>query len=302
MKKGIKIVLIVFCALIVLGIVFGKNDDKNDNKNDKGDKKDIVSSDDKDDENNEVEISIKEQVLLDKNGIKITATEYVEDTIFGNSIKLLVENTTKATYTVGCDALIVNDYMISDLFSCEVASGKKATEEMHLLSNELEAAGIDTIGKIEMYLHAYKSDDYTDYLFRDEYSEIKTSAYDKMDTKPDDAGTELYNENGIRIVGKTVDEDSFWGSAILLYIENTSDKNVGISVDEMSINGFMMKPIFQSIVYKDKKAFDDITILSSDLEENGITSVDTVELKFKMFDPDTYTTILETKPITFKTK
>ena len=30
-------------------------------------------------------------------------------------------------------------------------------------------------------------------------------------------------------MGKTVDENSFWGTAILLYIENTSGQNVGIN-------------------------------------------------------------------------
>lgn len=61
-----------------------------------------------------------------------------------------------------------------------------------------------------------------------------------------------YNEKGINIVGKTVDENSFWGTAILLYVENTSGKNVGISVDDMSINGFKMSPYFSTSVYDGK--------------------------------------------------
>lgn len=87
-----------------------------------------------------------------------------------------------------------------------------------------------------------------------------------MDTTPNDAGTELYNQNGIKIVGKTVDENSFWGTAILLYIENTSGENVEINVDNMSVDGFMLSPIFSTTVYNGKKAIDDITLLQSDLE------------------------------------
>lgn len=75
-----------------------------------------------------------------------------------------------------------------------------------------------------------------------------------MDTTPNDSGTELYNENGIRIVGKTVDENSFWGTAVLLYCENTSGTDVGISVDDMSINGFMMTPFFSTTVYDEKRS------------------------------------------------
>ena len=69
--------------------------------------------------------SINEQVLVDQDGIKITATEYVTDSIWGDGIKLLVENNSAKDYTIGCDALIVNDYMITDLFSADVAAGKK---------------------------------------------------------------------------------------------------------------------------------------------------------------------------------
>ena len=164
-----------------------------------GDKKSVESSDGSesaDSSSKKSSTSIDEQVLLDKDGIKITAEKYVNDSAMGDGVKLLVENNTDQTYTVGCDALIVNDYMITDLFSAEVAPGKKSNETMYLLSSELNAAGIDKIGKIEMYFHAYTSDN-LDYLFQNEYAMIQTSDFADMDTTPDDSGTELYNQNGI---------------------------------------------------------------------------------------------------------
>lgn len=241
--------------------------------------------------------SINEQVLVDQDGIKITATEYVTDSIWGDGIKLLVENNSAKDYTIGCDALIVNDYMITDLFSADVAAGKKSNEVMYLSSTELKAAGIDTVGQIEMYFHAYDSN--WDNLFKNVYSKLETSEFANMDTTPNDEGQELYNANGVRIVGKTVDENSFWGTAILLYIENTSGQNVGINVDNMSINGYMMTPLFSTTVYDGKKSIDDITIMSSDLEANGITSVDQVELKFHIYNAESYDTIADSDAITF---
>ncbi|MBU5233181.1 hypothetical protein [Agathobacter rectalis] len=241
--------------------------------------------------------SINEQVLVDQDGIKITATEYVTDSIWGDGIKLLVENNSANDYTIGCDALIVNDYMITDLFSADVAAGKKSNEVMYLSSAELKAAGIDTVGQIEMYFHAYDSN--WDNLFKNVYSKLETSEFANMDTTPNDEGQELYNANGVRIVGKTVDENSFWGTAILLYIENTSGQNVGINVDNMSINGYMMTPLFSTTVYDGKKSIDDITIMSSDLEANGITSVDQVELKFHIYNAESYDTIADSDAITF---
>ena len=61
----------------------------------------------------------------------------------------------------------------------------------------------------------------------------------------------------------------------------------------------MMNPFFATTVYAGKKAIDDITLLSSDLEANGIESIETVELKFHIYDADTYETITDSDSITF---
>ncbi len=249
----------------------------------------------------ESSISIEEQVLVDQDGIRITATGYDKDSFWGEGINLLIENNTDADYMIGCDALIVNDFMISDLFGETVAAGKKATGTVYLSSSQLKAAGIDTVGKVEMYFHAVNDDTYDD-LFRKVYAEIHTSEYANMDTTADDSGTELYNDNGIRIIGKTVDEDSFWGMAILLFCENNSGRDISIHVDDMSINGYMMTPYFSSTVYSGKKAFDDITIMSSDLESSGVNTIEEVELKFHISDEDTYDTIVETDTVKFTAK
>ena len=245
-----------------------------------------------------VTVTIDEQILVDQDNIVITAKEFVTDSIWGDGIKLLLENNSDKDVMVGCNALIVNDYMITDLFASEVATGKKANETIYLSSSQLNAAGIENVGKVEIYFHVYDSATY-DNIFDAECVTIQTSEYANMDTTPNDAGSELYNEGGIRIVGKTVDENSFWGTAILLYCENNSGKNVGISVDDMSINGFMMSPFFSTTVYDGKKSIDEITIFSSDLEENGIESIEEVELKFHIYDADSFSTIADSEPITF---
>ena len=245
--------------------------------------------------------SIDEQVLVEEDGVKITAVEYVQGGLFGDGIKVLIENNTSKNLTVGCDALIVNDYMITDLFVKEVAAGKQAYETIDLYTSELRKAGIDNVGKIEAYFRVYDSETWED-LFKTQCITIKTSNYDSVDTTTNIEGQELVNQDGIRIVGQYVDEDSLWGAAVLLYIENNSDKNVSISADNMSVTGLMVTPYFSSTVYAGKKAFDDITLMSSQLKESGITSIDDIELTFKAYNPDTYDDIFETGPIKFSTK
>ena len=309
MKRNMKWIAAVLCLAMFAAIAMGSG------QSDSGETKQVVSnegSEPADDEladadesssdasegKSDATVTIDEQILIDQDGIVVTATEYVTDSIWGDGIKLLLENNSDKDVTVGCNALIVNDYMITDLFASTVAAGKKANETLYLSSAQLKAAGIENVGKIEIYFHVYDSSAY-ETVFDADCVTIQTSEYANMDTTPNDEGTELYNQGGIRIIGKTVDESSFWGTAILLYCENTSGKNVGISVDDMSINGFMMSPFFSTTIYDGKKTLDDITVFSNDLEENGIETIEEVELKFHIYDADSFSTIADSEPITF---
>ncbi|MCQ2354015.1 MAG: hypothetical protein MJ102_02800 [Clostridia bacterium] len=247
------------------------------------------------------DITITEQVCFEHDGIKVTAKSITNDSIWGTGIKLLVENNSDKDYSVSSHAVIVNNCMVSSLFSCQVAAGKKANETLYLSSSSLEAAGITNIGQIEVYFYVYDSSSYTT-VYEAECTTIKTSLYDTMDTKVNDTGYELYNKDGIRIVGKYVDESTIWGSSVLLFIENNTDQNITVSCNDMSINGFMVTSLLSSTVYKGKYTIDDITILSSSLEENDIKSIDTIELKFHIFNSDTYKTIVDTDVIKFNAK
>ena len=247
---------------------------------------------------NAVAVTIDEQVLLDQDGIRITATGMAEDSIWGSGINLLLENNSDRNLTVGCNAVIVNDYMITDLFVSDLAAGKKSNETLTLMSNQLKDAGITEIGKVEIYFNVYDSETY-ETVFTPDVIEIHTSAYDRMSVVKADSGKELLNQDGIRIVGKYVDENSIWGAGVLLFIENTTGKNVMVSCDNMSINDFMVNPVFVSTVYDQKMSLSSITIFQSDLDDNGIKSIDNIELSFSVTDADTFSTILKTDPITF---
>ena len=297
MRKRMKLLTIVLCLSMFFTVAQGCGSSDSD------DGKDIVSSENKGDsvttdESGKVTVTIEEQVLFEQDGIVVIAKEYVTDRIWGDGIKLLIENNSDKNVTVGCNALIVNNYMISDLFVSGIAAGKKANEVMYLSNTELEAAGIENVGQIEAYFHVYDTDTY-ETLFDTDCVTIQTSGFAGMDMVADDSGEELYNENGIRIIGKTVDENSFWGTAILLYCENNSGKNISISVNEMSINGFMMDPLFSTLIYDGKKAYEDITIFSEDLTANGIETIDEVELRFHIYDAESYEPIADSDVVVF---
>lgn len=230
-------------------------------------------------------LSIDEQVLWEVDGVKVTATGITEDSIFGAEVNLLVENDSDKDIGIGTDAVIVNDYMISDLTSITVTAGNKSNSSVTLLSSELEAAGIDNIGKVELYLHTFDPETYETKQSSDCIT-LTMSGADTVDTETNIGGTTLYDEGGVKIVGQYVDENSFWGSSILLYIENNTDQNIIVQNEDIAINGFMVTSVLSQDVYAGKKAIADITLFESDLESNGITSIDDVETTFKILSED----------------
>ncbi|MBQ8403106.1 MAG: hypothetical protein IJX55_01610 [Clostridia bacterium] len=278
------------------GNIYGSNNEtnlssvsNNTNSND--------NTDNNDDFNKETTIS--EQKCFEYNGMVVTAKSFVDDWLLGEGIKILVENNSSKDYTVSTEAVIVNNCMSSSLFVCEVAAGKKANETLYFSFSDFEKAGISNIGQIEIYFYVYDSNTY-DTVYTAECVVIKTSNYNEMDTSVIDDGYVLYDSKGIKIVGKYVDENTLLGSSVLLYVENTSGKNITVSCEDMSINGYMVTGYLYSTVYSGKYAVDEISILSSDLEENDITKIEEVELKFHIYNADTYDTIVDTDAITFK--
>ena len=246
-------------------------------------------------------LSIEPGVLLDQDGVKITATGLVEDEYWGVGVKLLIENNTDKNIGVMCNSVIVNNFMITDVFSSSVTASNKANETLYLSTDELAAAGINTIGQIEIYFNVYDSDSY-DTILDSDCITIKTSQFANMDTTSMDGGFILVDQDGIKIMGKYVDENSFWGTSVLLYIENNTNKNVDISCEGFSINGFMIDSYFGSTLYAGKKAMPSISILQSDLDANGITSIDKIQLSFKVCDDTTFDTLFTSDPVFFAAK
>jgi len=244
------------------------------------------------------QVTISEQVLVDRDGIKITAKSLSSDSIFGDGLKVLVENDSTKDVNISCERLIINDYMISDMFSASVAAGKKANETVYFSGTDLNDSGIKTIEQIELAFNIFDSKSFQT-VFKTDVSTIKTSAFSGQAFPKADEGKELVNRDGVRIVGKYIKNDALMGKEIILYIENNTDKDIVVNCDDISINGFMMTALYSQDVCVGKRAVDGITILTSDLEKNSITDIKNVELKFKVLSKASFKELFTTDAIAF---
>jgi len=238
--------------------------------------------------------AIDKQVIWKADGIKVTAEGLNYGGILGTELNLTVKNTTKKNITVATNAVIVNDYMINDLTGIDVAAGSTAEGSVSLMSSELEAAGIDMIGSIELYLHIYDSDTF-DTIADSECITLKTPEKGKTKSMTEAQGTTVLDKDGVRIMAQYVENDT-WGRALLVYTENGTDKLIAADCDKVKINGVDVDCLFYAEVYPGKRSVDSLTFFSSLLEEKGIKDIKTIEVSFEV-DDDSYNTIIKGKKV-----
>ena len=197
-------------------------------------------------------ISIDETVLVDWEGLKITATGIEQDEHYpAPQLKLLIENDTSYGISIEVSNLLINGCYIQDSYFgmnlSDVPAGKKANDTIYLGTagvGTTEASDIGVIGTIDIgFTVRDSSQDYYDdaaILLESELTNIQTSAYGDMDTKAMAEGTELYNDNGIRIVSKGLGEYAMDADyALYLYVENTTDKDILLESYDVSVDGFV---------------------------------------------------------------
>ena len=239
-------------------------------------------------------IDVEEQVLLDQDGIVITLKSLEGSGIFGPSLKVLVENNSDQSVTIQTRDSSINGIMADSMFSCEVGPGKKANDSITFMESDLDEAQISTIKDIELKFHIFDTESW-DGRFDSDVITITTTADLSYVQNYDDSGIVVMEDQGFKIVMKRVNsEDSFWGADVYVYIENNSETDATFQVRDVSINGFMIDPIFSSDILAGKKAYDTLTFFESDLSENGIEAIDNMELSFHIFNASSWDVILDT--------
>jgi hypothetical protein len=243
------------------------------------------------------QVTISEQVLVDRDGVKITLKSLEDVSVWGLGLKMLIENNSGKDIVATCQNLVINDYMIGTDMAATVANGKKSNEIFYINQSSLDDAGITVIEKIDLAFTV--SDSGYNTMFTEKLAEIKTSAFSGKAFAKADEGKELLNRDGIRIVGKYIKNDTMMGKEVMLFIENTGDKDITVFCDDISVNDFMVTTMFSQTVCAGKMAVDGVTIFSSDLEKNGITDIKNVELKFRVRYADSFNEIFTTDAIAF---
>lgn len=113
--------------------------------------------------------------------------------------------------------------------------------------------------------------------------------------------TVLYEAEGVKITATGL-EAGLVGPEIKLTIENSSEKNVLVTTDKLSANGYMM-PLagLYAEVAAGKNANESITLYTSDLEQSGVETLAKLEFYLKLQNPENYEVMATSELITLPT-
>ena len=121
-----------------------------------------------------------------------------------------------------------------------------------------------------------------------------------IETEPEKpVETLLLDADGLQIYFKGIGSD-WMGTTVNLRIENATDTNLTVQARNVSVNGYMVDPIFSADVSAGKKANDTMTFFDSDLEEIGIkerSDITDIELNFHWFNSDTWDSSYDSETI-----
>lgn len=115
------------------------------------------------------------------------------------------------------------------------------------------------------------------------------------------AETVLYDADGVKVTA-TGYEEGWTGPEIKILVENNSDKNVLITSDSVSANGYMMPyAALYAEVAAGKKANETLSLMSSELDRSGIEVLAELQFYLQIQDPETWETVATSELLTLTT-
>lgn len=221
------------------------------------------------------------EIAFDQKGTRVLSQALITNSSGEQALLVEAENTSSDMVYVSTGDVSLNGLSVqSGTWSTDwISAGKRRIITMNL-SNMLDesyraAFGLGNVGQVAYSLELKDID--RDALVA---PQLLTLTVPGGNTAYDTSGEELYQEGGIRIVSKGLAPDSFEYSDdihLLLLVENETKQALTFDVDydSVSVNGYMTDFICYSRgVAPGGSGVLDVELMSSSLEENGISGLD----------------------------
>ena len=236
-------------------------------------------------------ITLKNEVVLDNELFSITAKSIDEDSEYGYLVNLLIENKSPdKTYTFGIQKGQVNGVEVDPYTIIFINPGKKANIKVFI--ENLKEYGIEEYTDIELIVNVTEGK----YTYDEPYTmseSIHIYPYGKENAGKfvyeAKAGDQVLVDNEYVTVIYTGDnKENELGYSINLYIVNKTDKDITVSGDDMSINGYMVGADFFKDVSAGKVSLSNIQWYEETFKENDIdeSKINDIEFSLDIYQTD----------------
>lgn len=234
------------------------------------------------------------QTIVDNEFCTVILESIDENGMWGYSWKVQLENKTDKNLMFSIDDCSVNGVMADPFWASSVAAGKKSNETVSWSSSLFEENGIcsDNVTQVTFDLRVHDADDWSADNFVDDTFTIYPMGEENATTverTAQDSDLVLFDNDECTLIVTGFDPDSLFGYAVNVYLVNKTDKTLIFSVDDASINGYMCDPFWATSVAAGKTENSSIEWSDSTLEENGIESVEEIELPIRVHYEDDWT-------------
>lgn len=237
-------------------------------------------------------ISFTELIVVDNEECSIKITKIDPKNLWGYTLKTQLENkSANKTYMFSVERAAINGVVCDPLFATEVAAGKKSNNDISFSDSIFEENEIGEYTDIELAFRVYDSDDWdadpvaekTVHIYP--YGEDKAT---KFERKAQTSDTVILDNEYAQVIVTGYDKDEIWGYTVNLFLLNKTDKNIMVSTDNVSVNGFMADPLYATDVSAGKCAFSSMSWSDTTLEENNIKDVLEIEFELRVYDSDNW--------------
>ncbi len=230
--------------------------------------------------------------LVNDEHVTFTVTRFVENAHLGLEMHVCCENKTDKNLMFSVDGVSVCGVMHDPFWATEVAAGKKANSILYFDTFALAQQGIPSPDEITFNLSVSDSEDWMDAPFVDapftvyptglSAERVVYPAYEHKNGE-----TIAFDSKDLLFIIEKV-SDSGDGYTLSCYVENRTDRDLMVSWDDVSVNGFMLDPFWAAAVSAGKQLYTEISFYATDLAEQGIETVTEIEFELNAYDYDDF--------------
>ena len=232
--------------------------------------------------------AMEETVILDRDGVRITAKESAREVlgqeVLSQGFYLTVENSNDRAVSVTLGQALVNHCALPGFVQTHVPANSQEQGYLSFLSSCLSQAGIQQIGQADVTFNLANADAL---ICADAQARaINTSALEAVDENPQIPGTEIYNRDGLRIVAKYNEDHSI--QHMDFFASNHGERDLLLTWETVTVNGQQIGAVGQLPVPAVTHAIGQITLPPDTLQDLGIQDVTELMVSFHLQDPETH--------------